>query len=114
MGRAGRHRAPPGHPDHTGRGTTLLAAARPQWLGPSFEEHSRLRHRLGGAHDITGLDVPSVQLDVDTPDDLRLALRLGMGRHTRAVLAPAPQTVSHPSPRHTPSPHPEGISSHGH
>ncbi|MGI5509174.1 2-phospho-L-lactate guanylyltransferase [Streptomyces sp. CA-106131] len=76
--------------DHTGQGTTLLAAARPQWLAPSFEGHSRHRHRLGGAHDITGVDVSSVQLDVDTPDDLRLAVRLGVGQHTRAVLAPAP------------------------
>jgi 2-phospho-L-lactate guanylyltransferase len=77
--------------DHTGHGTTLLAAARPQWLSPAFEGNSRDRHRLGGAHEITGLDVSSVRLDVDTFDDLQLARRLGVGRHTRGILPPAPR-----------------------
>jgi 2-phospho-L-lactate guanylyltransferase len=73
--------------DHTGQGTTLLAAAHPQWLNPSFEGNSAHRHRLGGAYEITGLDVPSVRLDVDTHDDLRVARQLGVGRYTQDALA---------------------------
>ncbi|MFI5635566.1 2-phospho-L-lactate guanylyltransferase [Streptomyces sp. NPDC051664] len=78
--------------DHTQQGTTLLAALRPQWLSPSFEGNSSDRHRQGGAHEITGLEVPGIRLDVDTPDDLQLAVHLGVGRHTRGVLATALQT----------------------
>ncbi|MFF2999883.1 2-phospho-L-lactate guanylyltransferase [Streptomyces sp. NPDC057950] len=82
--------------DHTGRGTTFLAAARPRWLAPAFEGDSRDRHRLGGAHEITGPKVPGVRLDVDTAEDLRIARRLGVGRHTRAALGPAPPTTHSP------------------
>ncbi|MGW4676415.1 2-phospho-L-lactate guanylyltransferase [Streptomyces sp. NPDC004324] len=99
--------------DHTGRGTTFLAAARPRWLAPAFEGDSRDRHLLGGAHEITGPDVPGVRLDVDTVDDLRIALRLGVGRHTRAALGPAPPTTH--SPHRPPSSRvlvPEGITPH--
>jgi 2-phospho-L-lactate/phosphoenolpyruvate guanylyltransferase len=100
--------------DHTRRGTTLLAAAHPQWLEPAFEGSSRERHRRAGAHEITGLDVPSVRLDVDTVDDLRLAGRLGVGRRTRAVLAaPEPRTAARVVRRHTSTPLLRGIAHHG-
>ncbi|MGW3853076.1 2-phospho-L-lactate guanylyltransferase, partial [Streptomyces fagopyri] len=94
--------------DHTGRGTTFLAAARPRWLAPAFEGDSRNRHRLSGAYEITGLKVPSVRLDVDTADDLRIARSLGVGRHTRAALGPAPPTTRSPH-AHPTSSFPEGI-----
>ncbi|MEU3246066.1 MULTISPECIES: 2-phospho-L-lactate guanylyltransferase [unclassified Streptomyces] len=99
--------------DHTGRGTTFLAAARPRWLAPAFEGDSRERHLLGGAHEITGPDVPGARLDVDTVDDLRIARRLGVGRHTRAALDPAPPTTDHPLPHRPPLVLvPEGITPH--
>ncbi|MER6633081.1 2-phospho-L-lactate guanylyltransferase [Streptomyces sp. NPDC000987] len=73
--------------DHTGRGTTVLTAAPGRPLRPSFEGCSRRRHRLGGAWEITGPCYPSARLDVDTADDLYVAQRLGLGRHTRLVLS---------------------------
>ncbi|MFJ9590909.1 2-phospho-L-lactate guanylyltransferase [Streptomyces acidicola] len=75
--------------DHNREGTTLLAASRPRWLNPAFERGSRSRHRRGGAFEITDLEAVSVRLDVDTPDDLRLAHRLGVGPHTHAVIESA-------------------------
>ncbi|MEU3885743.1 2-phospho-L-lactate guanylyltransferase [Streptomyces sp. NPDC029041] len=72
--------------DHGREGTTLLAAAHPRLLKPAFEHNSRLRHLRGGAVEITDVEAPSVRLDVDTVDDLMLALRLGVGVYTRAAI----------------------------
>ncbi|MFF4653824.1 2-phospho-L-lactate guanylyltransferase [Streptomyces sp. NPDC001380] len=82
--------------DHAGCGTTVLTAAGPQRLEPAFEGNSRDRHRRTGAYEIVGLDAPGARLDIDTPDDLRLARRLGLGPHTRAVIA---RSGPAPSPR---------------
>ena len=68
-------------------GTTLLTAAPGHRLSPRFEGGSRLRHAASGAHELTLDDVPSVRRDVDTPDDLRSALTLGLGPHTSALTA---------------------------
>jgi 2-phospho-L-lactate guanylyltransferase len=83
--------------DHTRHGTTLLAATRPLLLRPSFEGNSSRNHRLAGAREITGLDVPTVKLDVDTPEDLCRAWRLGVGDHTSALLSPTvePSAAAH-------------------
>ncbi|MHB6909918.1 2-phospho-L-lactate guanylyltransferase [Streptomyces sp. DB-54] len=63
-------------------GTTLLTATSGTELEPAFGGASRARHRASGAHEITAPDVPSVRRDVDTGDDLRAALALGVGPHT--------------------------------
>ncbi|MEE4544648.1 2-phospho-L-lactate guanylyltransferase [Streptomyces sp. V4-01] len=77
--------------DHTGRGTTVLTAAAGQPLRPAFEGPSQRNHRLGGAQELAGVHAPSVRLDVDTVDDLRLAEQLGLGPHTdRALSVPGP------------------------
>ncbi|GAA4952349.1 2-phospho-L-lactate guanylyltransferase [Streptomyces heliomycini] len=56
-------------------------------LRPFFGPGSRARHRESGAVEL-GLDgVDSVRQDVDTGDDLRAALALGVGPHTAAVAA---------------------------
>ncbi|NUQ97913.1 MAG: 2-phospho-L-lactate guanylyltransferase [Streptomyces sp.] len=68
-------------------GTTLLAAAAAQELLPAFGPDSRARHRASGAVELTLGDVDSVRQDVDTGDDLRAALALGVGRYTAAVSA---------------------------
>ncbi|MFF5161259.1 2-phospho-L-lactate guanylyltransferase [Streptomyces sp. NPDC000348] len=73
--------------DAAGLGTTLLAASRGRELRPFFGPGSRARHRESGAVEL-GLDgVDSVRQDVDTGEDLRAALALGVGPHTAAVAA---------------------------
>lgn len=78
--------------DAAGTGTTLLAAGPGVRLRPAFGAASRLRHRASGAREITLPGVRSVRLDVDTGDDLRAALGLGVGPRTAAaasLLGPA-------------------------
>ncbi|MFE1250019.1 2-phospho-L-lactate guanylyltransferase [Streptomyces sp. NPDC058735] len=68
-------------------GTTLLAAAPGRELHPAFGTGSRSRHRASGAEELAPADVDSVRQDVDTGDDLRSALALGVGPHTAAAAA---------------------------
>ncbi|RPF36553.1 2-phospho-L-lactate guanylyltransferase [Streptomyces sp. TLI_185] len=68
-------------------GTTLLAASSAQELLPAFGPDSRARHRASGAVELAPGDVDSVRQDVDTGDDLRAALALGVGPYTAAVSA---------------------------
>jgi 2-phospho-L-lactate guanylyltransferase len=56
-------------------------------LRPEFGVDSRSRHRASGATEIRLAGVDSVRQDVDTGDDLRAALALGVGPHTAAVSA---------------------------
>ncbi|MFH8348676.1 2-phospho-L-lactate guanylyltransferase [Streptomyces sp. NPDC018045] len=63
-------------------GTTLLSAAPGVELAPAFGGPSRARHRESGAHEIVLPGTESVRRDVDTGEDLRAALDLGVGRHT--------------------------------
>lgn len=73
--------------DAAALGTTLLAAAPDQELRPAFGTDSRARHRTSGAQELDLTEVDSVRQDVDTGDDLRAALALGVGRHTAAASA---------------------------
>jgi 2-phospho-L-lactate guanylyltransferase len=68
-------------------GTTLLTAAPARELRPAFGTASRSRHRASGAAELLLDAVDSVRHDVDTGDDLRTALALGVGPHTAAVAA---------------------------
>ncbi|MFD7434406.1 2-phospho-L-lactate guanylyltransferase [Streptomyces sp. NPDC059861] len=68
-------------------GTTLLAAAPGRELLPAFGTDSRARHRGGGAVELGLAGVDSVRQDVDTADDLRTALALGVGPRTTAATA---------------------------
>ncbi|MER7151818.1 2-phospho-L-lactate guanylyltransferase [Streptomyces lydicus] len=68
-------------------GTTLLTATSGVELEPAFGGASRARHLASGAREIVAADVPSVRRDVDTGEDLRAALALGVGPHT-ALQAP--------------------------
>jgi 2-phospho-L-lactate guanylyltransferase len=74
-------------PDTAAIGTTLLAAAPGRELLPAFGTDSRARHRASGAMELRLTAVDSVQQDVDTGDDLRAALALGVGPHTAAAAA---------------------------
>lgn len=73
--------------DAAGVGTTLLAAGPGQELRPEFGTGSRQRHRATGAAEIALSAVDSVRQDVDTGDDLRAALALGVGPRTARVAA---------------------------
>ncbi|AZM59840.1 MULTISPECIES: 2-phospho-L-lactate guanylyltransferase [unclassified Streptomyces] len=68
-------------------GTTLLAASGGRELRPFFGPASRLRHRASGAVELRPDAVDSVRQDVDTGEDLRAALALGVGPRTAAVAA---------------------------
>ncbi|MFG2502692.1 2-phospho-L-lactate guanylyltransferase [Streptomyces sp. NPDC048441] len=74
-------------PDAAGIGTTLLSAASGRELRPAFGTASRSRHTASGAVEL-GLDgVDSVRQDVDTGEDLRAALALGVGPRTATAAA---------------------------
>ncbi|MEU2024657.1 2-phospho-L-lactate guanylyltransferase [Streptomyces sp. NPDC016469] len=69
-------------PDAAGIGTTFLSAAPGVELRPAFGGPSRVRHLASGAVEITLPGIDSVRRDVDTGDDLRAALDLGVGPFT--------------------------------
>ena len=72
-------------PDAAGIGTTLLTAAAGRELRPAFGVDSRALHIASGAVELCLDAVESVRQDVDTGDDLRAALALGLGPRTAAV-----------------------------
>ncbi|MFJ2563111.1 2-phospho-L-lactate guanylyltransferase [Streptomyces sp. NPDC088770] len=76
--------------DSAAVGTTLLAASPGHPLLPYFGTDSRARHRASGAVELFLDAVESVRQDVDTGDDLRAALALGVGPRTAAVAARLP------------------------
>lgn len=77
--------------DAAGIGTTFLAAAGGAEFRPAFGGPSGGRHLASGAVEIALAGVDSVRRDVDTGEDLRVALALGVGSHTaRIATAPAP------------------------
>jgi 2-phospho-L-lactate guanylyltransferase len=72
-------------PDLEGAGTVLLAARPGVRARPAFGAGSAARHeRLGAVR--LDLDLPGLRRDVDTLDDLRGAVALGVGPATRSVL----------------------------
>ncbi|MET7360768.1 2-phospho-L-lactate guanylyltransferase [Streptomyces sp. NPDC005562] len=74
-------------PDAAGIGTTLLCAGAGTQLRPAFGTASRARHTASGAVELPLAGVDSVRQDVDTGDDLRAALALGVGPRTAAAAA---------------------------
>lgn len=81
--------------DAAGTGTTLLATIGGR-LSPSFGPGSLARHLASGA---VLLDAPPcLRRDVDTPDDLHDAVRLGVGPYTEQALQPIRQRACSPGP----------------
>lgn len=82
-------------PDRHGTGTNALLLRPPDALAPSFGPDSRRRHLANAtAAGVAGevVEVPSLALDVDTPDDLvalqqRLDTTHGAAAHTRGMLS---------------------------
>jgi 2-phospho-L-lactate/phosphoenolpyruvate guanylyltransferase len=81
-------------PDRHGTGTNGLLLCPPDAIQPrfgpdSFARHKRLLHEAGITPELAKL--PSIELDVDTPDDFaalqeQLAARRGGAAHTRGML----------------------------
>lgn len=70
--------------DVDGTGTTLLAAGPGAELLPSFGSGSSRQHLASGARELQAS--LRMRRDVDTPEDLRAALALGLGPATSAVV----------------------------
>ncbi|KAB2342470.1 2-phospho-L-lactate guanylyltransferase [Actinomadura rudentiformis] len=77
-------------PDAAGIGTTLYTARPGVPFSPAFGGDSRAAHRARGAAELLLDDIDSVRRDVDTLDDLKIALKLGAGPRTTAVAARLP------------------------
>jgi 2-phospho-L-lactate guanylyltransferase len=67
-------------------GTTLLTARDAETFSPRFGARSRQAHVDSGAYDLTEKAAASLRRDVDTLDDLRSAIELGVGPATAAAL----------------------------
>lgn len=74
-------------PDAQGLGTTMYTVLPGERFAPMFGERSRDRHVRHGNIELALTDVPGLRRDVDTPDDLRAALALGVGPRTTALAA---------------------------
>ncbi|OMC33839.1 2-phospho-L-lactate guanylyltransferase [Mycobacterium sp. GA-1841] len=70
--------------DRHGTGTSALFAFGAP-LAPHFGSDSAARHRHSGAIELTGA-WPGLRCDIDTPDDLQTARRLGVGPATARTL----------------------------
>lgn len=73
-------------PDDRGDGTTLLTAGPGHDLDPRYGSASRHAHVAAGAVQLPRGSWPTLERDVDTPDDLVAALALGVGPATFAAL----------------------------
>ncbi|MFI9434996.1 MULTISPECIES: 2-phospho-L-lactate guanylyltransferase [Streptosporangium] len=72
-------------PDAADVGTTFYGVRPGVPFTPGFGGESRDRHLRRGAKEICLEGIDSVRRDVDTPDDLRAALALGVGPRTLAM-----------------------------
>jgi 2-phospho-L-lactate/phosphoenolpyruvate guanylyltransferase len=81
-------------PDRHGSGTNALVLAPPDALMPAFGPGSHERHRqhaTGAGVHVESVEVPSLALDIDTPEDLAaveatLEQTRGGAAHTRGML----------------------------
>jgi 2-phospho-L-lactate guanylyltransferase len=71
--------------DHLGTGTTLLLSAAGAPLDPRFGEGSAAAHAESGAIPLSG-ELPRLRCDVDTAEDLEIAVGLGAGQRTIGAL----------------------------
>lgn len=73
--------------DADGSGTTVVTSPDLDTFRPCFGPGSRAEHLHAGAREIELDGVASLRRDVDTPADLAVVLRLGIGRRTSRVAA---------------------------
>jgi 2-phospho-L-lactate/phosphoenolpyruvate guanylyltransferase len=72
-------------PDAAGFGTTMYAVVPGAEFRPMYGGASRARHAAGGATELALDGIAGLRQDVDTPDDLRAAVALGVGPRTAEV-----------------------------
>ena len=89
-------------PDADGTGTVLYAAAPGSEFRPRFGPGSRDRHLASGAAELgpDALELTGLRTDVDTIEDLRRAVALGVGPRTRALLSARELADPIGSPQH--------------
>lgn len=68
-------------------GTTLVTAPDLERFSPRFGPRSREAHLAAGGVEVADDGLESLRRDVDTPADLEVAFRLGLGPHTSHVAA---------------------------
>lgn len=73
--------------DRAGTGTTSVLAPGVELFAPRFGPQSRKAHVEVDAFEIDRSDVPTLRHDVDTPEDLAVALDLGVGSRTALAAA---------------------------
>jgi 2-phospho-L-lactate/phosphoenolpyruvate guanylyltransferase len=71
--------------DQERTGTTAVVAPTLETFRPSFGPGSRRQHLEADAFEVDGVDVPGLRRDVDDPDDLVAAIKLGVGPRTSMV-----------------------------
>jgi 2-phospho-L-lactate guanylyltransferase len=74
-------------PDAAGLGTTMYAVGPGGQFRPMYGGASRARHAAGGAAELALDGIAGLRQDVDTPNDLRAAVALGVGPRTAEVAA---------------------------
>ena len=85
-------------PDAAGTGSVMITGQPGLPLLPAFGPGSANRHRDLGHRLLRASD--RLRRDVDTPEDLRVAVRLGVGAHTDALLR---QEAAEPARRAVPA-----------
>jgi 2-phospho-L-lactate guanylyltransferase len=93
-------------PDAVEVGTTFYGVRPGVPFTPGFGGESRDRHLRRGAKELQLDGIDSIRRDVDTPDDLQVALALGVGPRTTAVVAKIRKSSAGEAPSVTPDPAP--------
>lgn len=81
-------------PDAEGMGTTMLLALAGASFTPQFGPGSRAAHEAAGHMPLELPAIASIRRDVDTPDNLAEARRLGVGRYTAVLIEGTSATPS--------------------
>lgn len=72
--------------DAEGTGTTLVLARSLDAFRPAFGPGSARRHARAGFAELAGAGLPSIRHDVDTTQDLAVAIGMGVGARTTHLL----------------------------
>ena len=78
--------------DQEEQGSTGLLLGPSDDITPRFGSSSLDRHRAAGAATVELADIDGLRRDVDTAEQLAQAVEIGVGPHTRRVLAQIPES----------------------